>query len=279
MKRLVGEIKIIETIHILKKYFYVIRAIIRNNIASQMQYRTSMALRFAGAAVELGVSLLFFEFLYHKVRFIKGWAYPEILILICTYDIVRNVLLGCFVRNLPKIEDMILDGSMDQHFTKPVDAQFYISFRQLSLGHLFQVIVPLGVMIYAMHLQTSVALSVGKILLYVLSLCCGIVIGYSLWIMLMSLSFYCTKVKSLHEIYLDLMCVGRYPSNIYPAALKLMLRSVLPILMLVNLPVEIFLGFEQSTAIWGLIFTAFVTLALSRAVWRQSIKSYISAGG
>ena len=272
----VSEVKIFSS---LKKIFYVARIIINNNLSAQLQYRTNVIVRILGAFAELFVILVFFKFLYNVTPFINEWDYEKMLILILTFDIVKNLLLGCFVKNLSKIEDILIDGKLDLYITKPIDSQFYVSFQQISLGHIIQLIIPCSLLIFTLYTSKTIDFTIYSIILYIFNLLCGILIGYSLWISIMSFSFYIVKIKALHEIFLDILQLGKYPSSIYNKHIKFLLKFIFPILMIASYPTEIFLGLISESACLILIFITVITFVLSRILWKLGIRSYESAGG
>jgi ABC-2 type transport system permease protein len=260
-------------------YLKVLSLIIKNNFSSQSQYRASVLIRFIGTFAELLFTILFFTFIYNKILFINGWYYKEILILIFIYDIARNIILGCLVRNLPKLEDLIINGKFDFYLTKPIDPQFFLSLNYMSLGHLTQALIPLGLLIYTLNTGQNFNVNFFSYFLLLFNIIQGIIIAYSLWIFIMSFSFYVIKIKSLHEIYLHLLQLGKYPSSIYGRIIKFILSFIFPILFVASLPTEIFLGFSSIWSTLILTLIAFFTFTISRFSWKRGIQYYESAGG
>lgn len=260
-------------------YCRVIKLIVKNNLASQFQYRTSIIIRFFGTFAELLLTLAFFKFLYDRIGIIGDWDYPKILILACLFDIIRNILLGCFIKNLPKLEDIIINGKLDILLTKPIDPQFYVSFQQVSIGHFLQIIIPISIFCYVLGSYPNIHTSLGNVVILLLNTIFGIIIGYSLWIFVMSFTFYVVKIKSLHEIFLNLIQLGKYPSSIYGNNIKLFFKYIFPILMIASYPSEIFLGFSSAYGSYIMLIISLLSFIIARYLWNRALTKYESAGG
>jgi len=269
----------VEAINNFYKIYKIIRIIIRNNFAAQLQYRLNLIIRILGALAELLVTLVFFRLIYNFTSYIGEWDYEQMIILVLAVDITRNLLLGCFVKNLPKIESMIIDGKLDLYITKPINSQFYISFQQISLGHIIQLIVSLCILMIVLYNSKTITVDICSVILYLFCLLCGSLIGYSLWIIIMSYSFYIIKVKALHEIFLDSLQLGKYPSSVYKKHIRRILLYVFPVLMISAYPTEIFLRFASISSVMVLIIVTICLFIISNFVWWFGIRLYESAGG
>jgi ABC-2 type transport system permease protein len=260
------------------RYLRIFFLLLRINFSRQMQYRSSMAIRFFGGFTEIFVTILFFKFLFNHIKEIEGWSFQEILILIASYDFNFSLLLGFFIKSLPKIEDYIMTGRIDSYLIKPISSQFLISFENISFGHLFQVIMPLLILIWTI-VRYDLNLSYSISIFYLMSLGAGFIISYSLWMLWISLSFWTIKIKSVHEIYLSIVQLGKYPTSIYSKTVQIFLKYILPISFIASVPAEIWTS-KTSLYFVGISFAmALLTFTLSRYVWAKGLQHYSTIGG
>ena len=107
----------------------------------------------------------------------------------------------------------------------------------------------------------------------------GVIISYAMWIMLMSIAFWTTRVSELQEIFLNINELSRYPIDIFSGWTRIVLVFIAPVLITTNVPSQAFIGnMNLSLAAW-LFIAAGGLLVCSRLVWNWGLQAYTSAGG
>jgi ABC-type uncharacterized transport system permease subunit len=104
----------------------------------------------------------------------------------------------------------------------------------------------------------------------------AIVIYYSLLLLIASLSFYILE-GSLGEVFENFMSLSRYPVDIFPRGLRVIL-TVVPAIFLVTVPSRVILG-KYSGFDWLAFPVAIFLFYLSRKCFLSALRSYTSAGG
>ena len=120
--------------------------------------------------------------------------------------------------------------------------------------------------------------------MYLLFVAVGVALLYSLMLLLASTSVWFGRNTGLYDFWFYVTIFARYPRGIYsgsPAgeALQFGLTYVVPILLVVTVPSRILLAkvLEPSWLTLVAITSAVIGLAVSRAVFRWSLRSYRSA--
>lgn len=236
-----------------------------------------MVIRIAACAIEMAITLYFFNIIFQKIPDLCGWNHGQINFLICTYEIIYIMLISFFIKSLPKLEDFVTEGKLDLYIIKPASSQFIISFQNISFGHMAQIFIPL-IVLYKQMNKYNMVFDFISVIKFIFSLVFGFFIGYSLWTIVVSISFWTVKTKSLHEIYLNIMGLTKYPAKIYPSIASIFLKYFFPVLFIASIPSEVILFNNNVAFIEAAVVSLFCVLA-SNFIWKCGIDKYTSTGG
>ncbi len=167
---------------------------------------------------------------------------------------------------------------MDFLLLKPVDAQFMLSTSKFQLARGVDVLLGFGVVGYA-QLQARGVPKWEHVLLCAFVFLCALVILYSLWIMVVSLSFRVVKVDNLSFLIVSIFDAARFPSSVFRGAFSLIFTFIIPLALMTTYPALALLGRIQSAEVATSIGVAVAFWGLSRWMWLRSIQAYTGAGG
>ncbi|MEM9701432.1 MAG: ABC-2 family transporter protein, partial [Planctomycetota bacterium] len=171
----------------------------------------------------------------------------------------------------------------------PVDTQFLVSFQKVEVAQLGQVLLALGLLGYSI---TSLELwgelfatpaGLSRVGLYLVLVGCATAFFYSLMICLAAASVSMGRNTGLYDFWFYVTVFARYPRDIYrggPAAalLSAAFTYVAPILLVVTVPARVAVkGATEWPFVLGCLLAAAGGLAVSRQVFRRSLKGYRSA--
>lgn len=119
--------------------------------------------------------------------------------------------------------------------TKPVNAQLILSFRRISfeeLGSISTALVLLGWLTFkgAIHLTP---VSVGLFLVAIVS---SMLLIYCLFLLLMCLAVFLERLDNMAQLMWSMFSLCRYPVDVYPARLRFMFFSFLPVAYIASVP-------------------------------------------
>src|SRR5262245_11327484 len=105
----------------------------------------------------------------------------------------------------------------------------------------------------------------------------AVLLLYSIWILVVSASFWVVRVDNLSYLFGSLFDAGRWPVTVFQRPLRLIFTFVFPLALMTTYPSRALLGkLDLATAalvlVGGLAFAA-----CARLVWRRAIRFYTSA--
>jgi ABC-2 type transport system permease protein len=260
----------------LLRYGRLLRVQVRMSAVTAMQYRGDFVVRGFVTALWLSVTLLPLFVVYGARRAVAGWSFPEALVVVGWFALVRAVLEGGVSPSLTAVVEHVRHGTLDFVLLKPADAQFLVSTAKFEPWRLIDVGGALAIFVYAFvelgrwPAPRDVALG-----LVFLALAVGVL--YAFWILVVSAAFWVVKVDNLSFLFQSLFDAGRWPITIFGGALRFVFTFVFPIALLTTYPAMALLGKLTATnaALACLGGAAFA--AVARAVWLRALANYTSA--
>ncbi len=261
----------------IKKYIRLYIKLLRFSFIESTTYRISFIIEMT---VEIGyqvVFFLFFKIIYYNIKEIAGWSYYEVLFLAGLDTIVVSLLWGLVcIYNLRNLPGKIRNGDLDIILTKPLNSLFGATLFKPYLTGIFDSISGIFIMIYSLR-KIALKPSLLDISSMFISIVFGLIIAYSILIMITSLSFVFTNTETLPHIGEKIILFSSNPHHIYKGLLRKIFFYILPVVFISSIPASSILrGININHIILGFILSiAFLTLAVT--VWNKMIKYYSSA--
>jgi ABC-2 type transport system permease protein len=181
-----------------------------------------------------------------------------------------------FARNIGEIPRTIRSGVFDFYLIKPVVVQFYAAFRRFGVYDLGNISAGIALLIYA--LATSPELpSLAAIPLFIVAVFVGLVIFYSLLIMVVSLAFVLERLEGIWafmNIFSEPLTV---PFDIFPTTARFALTYLLPLAFVVFVPAQALTGRLTWQQVPLGIGIAAILFFLANLAWRGGLRRYTSA--
>jgi ABC-2 type transport system permease protein len=258
------------------RYLKLLAIFYRYSILKELEYRVNflanvfMSVFWLAWAV-VGVSVFF---LYRDKM--GDWTYPEVLMVVGLFTLFNGVMESLLRPNVGAIIEQIRDGTFDFVLTKPINAQFIASLRNLVVWRLVDVIIGFGIIVYALNLL-GISPALDRIAVFSIMLASGIFIVYSLWLAMSSMAFWFVRIDNVTELFYAFYEAGRYPVTIYRGFVRSLLTFIVPIAFVTTFPASALLGRLDSTTVWMGIIFAVVFLIASNRFWNFAIRHYSSA--
>lgn len=253
--------------------------------AACARYSVVRAMMFRGdfimwALVELfwmGVNIALNDVIFRHTEEIAGWTKYQMLLLIGTSMLIQRLLMGFFWSNLFELGRNVRNGNFDFFLAQPGNVLFMVSTRKIDLDSLANVVIAAALVIYAASMA-GVAVSAGIIALYLFMILCGLVIHYSLILMVVSSTFWIVKTEGIEGSYFTLTEFSRLPREIFSGFLRLVFVWTLPIVVVSNIPASALLGNGFSGWHLGwLVGVAVVWFAAAATLFHRGLRRYSSA--
>jgi ABC-2 type transport system permease protein len=256
----------------------VLRALWSVNLAEELQYRGNFVASILGTMFWLVMALLVLAVFFRQAETLGGWRFWEVVVLLGVFNTLAGVVDTLLRPGIGNLAEQIRNGHLDLVLSRPVETQFFVSFRKLAVWRLTDVVMGLALVGYALvKLETTP--SVLQLAAFVVTLLAAAVVVYSLWVALMSLAFWFVRVENLSVLFDAVFAAARYPVTVYPGALRFVLVYLLPIAWTTTIPASTLTGRLGAGGVVLSVVVAVISLALSRLVWRTALARYTSAGG
>ncbi len=276
-------------------YHWVLLTFARNSLVRDTMFRMNFILECVSSVSWALMNVGFYLLVFHHTPLLgpeSGWGKYEFFVFLATTWLINSLVQTLFMSNVDEYSELIRTGNLDFALLKPIDTQFLVSFQKVDWSALSTFVAGLILLVVALwHLVTRpdhpIVVSPWAVALYLLYLCCGVAILYSLMIALASTSIWLGRNQTLYDFWFYITNFARYPMEIYNRGwgvpLWVLFTFVIPVLVVVNVPARILaqplyprgsLGWPL--ACFALLATA-VSLWASRWVFQRALASYRSA--
>lgn len=219
--------------------------------------------------------LAIMNFIYDQVDSVAGWTRSEALVLSVTGSLFNSLLWFFVIPSLLDFGEKIRKGDFDFYLLRPVNPRFLISISRFEFDNYLRALVMILVIIKLAPMAAPINVSqiIGFIVLYA----AGIAIYYSLFFLITTLSFWLVNMESLEDIFDSAVTLGRYPTNVFSGAFRIIFFYVVPMVFVATFPVQVLLG-KSGWELVGLgVLMAGIFLFVSDKFWNFALRHYSSA--
>jgi ABC-2 type transport system permease protein len=223
-----------------------------------------------------GTAVLPLYLVFEERTVVAGHTYPEALVVLSFFTILQAVLEGAIHPSLATVVDHVRTGTLDFVLLKPADAQLLLSTARFAPLRAVNLIAGIAIAVHAFdrlgRVPAALDLALGLLLLLG-----AVVILYSLWILVVSASFYAVRVDNLRFLFVSIFDAARWPSSVYRGAMGFVLTYVIPLALMTTIPAHALLGIVAAQTVAATLVGTAVFAAVSRWVFLRSLARYTSA--
>jgi ABC-2 type transport system permease protein len=260
----------------LARYARIWLAQIRYSVVREMMFKTNFFLWIITELAWFGILLCFIQFLYLQVNTVAGWSKWEMVLLVSTNHLVQQIFQTFLMINLTKLPELIRTGKLDFFLAQPAPAQFLVSTRGFEPGSVVNALMAVIVCLVA-FVHLGMRISFVGLLLFPGLVALGVLIHYSLMLMLMSLGFWMTRASGFINAYYSLFQIGRLPREAFYGRILFTFTWIVPLLLIANVPARTLLhglnlhDLAQMALATGMLFT------VSTLIFQAGLRRYGSA--
>jgi ABC-2 type transport system permease protein len=257
-------------------YLRLLRVFYRTSIQTDMEYRADFYTRIVASLLGLLTTAGALSVAYHYTSEIKGWSISQTMVLLSVYYLMDGLIEMFIAPNMREIMNQVRQGTLDFVLMKPVSAQFMATFRTLNVWRIVNVLVGTGLSIFTI---TRLGLQIGfwQSFQFAFTLIAAVSVVYSVWLFLVTLTFWFVKLENIEQLVWQAFEAGRYPIDIYPVWLKAGLTYVIPVAFIITVPAPALSGKLDPTSLVVAPLVAIAMLSLSSAFWKFGLKHYTGA--
>lgn len=243
-----------------------------------LEYRTSFLLSIVANALDFIFGLVQYALFFSAAKTIAGWGMDEMLAFYAVFMIVFSLHFILLFPNLSEMAQLVYTGQLDLVLTKPVSAQLFLSFRRLSFEEFGSLFAALFLLLGLIGLG-RVRLSISSVAAFTMALTCSFVLVYSLFLFLLALAIRLERLQHAADLLWTLFGLARYPVDVFPRWLRLLMYGLLPIAFVTTVPARMLTTGPEIPFLGVALVLAGIGLCTATWFWRRSLHAYSSAGG
>lgn len=258
----------------MKRYIRIYIRLLHLNFSSLLAYRANFVNSFISSIVWGAFSIISILLLTSRTSSLFGWSRHDIILLTCSYSIFIGVFHTFLSRNFEHFSRIVDLGELDTLLIKPMDSQFYISFRYVNYPSIIRIVV--GIILVS-YLLKGEAVTLTQVLGYGAMMFFGLITLYSLWYIITAFTIWLSRLSNIVEFLYTITGVSRFPPQMYSEFSWYLFLFLFPLTLIIATPTKFLLNTIDMSSIATLIVTAGVLFILSRLFWRFALRFYTSA--
>lgn len=262
----------------LRRYLGIYGALVKNSLAREMIFKGNFLLWIVVDTLWFALQICFISVLYLHTEAIGSWTKWQVVLLIGASNFIQQIFQAFFLINLTNLSELVRSGKLDFLLLLPVNTRFVISFRQVDLGGFFNATGAACVMAYAAQ-QLNLHPTLLQIAAFLGLSLAGVLIHYSLMLLLSAICFWTVKAQGIVWGYYNLFNIARIPDDAFPrGAFKVVFTFALPMLLVSNVPARVLTDkLTSPEPAFLLLAMALACVIVSELGWRASLRRYTSA--
>lgn len=251
----------------------LMRAYLKVNVQLALAYRAEALVNILLNLFWLGWELLSLSIIFSNTPTLGGWGPGELIALLGVFRLVNAMMAAVIWPNTEKFNTAIRDGSWDYTLLKPVSSLFLVTFTNLVIWRVWDLALA-GVLIgVGLHLSSGAA-SLGSVAVFAVLVASGMLIIYSLWIVLIALTFWFVKFDNNVTILQALLEAGRYPATVYPFWLRMIVTFVVPVAVATTVPLQALRGELSPGSVLLSLAVGVAAFGIAIRVWQAGTRQY-----
>jgi ABC-2 type transport system permease protein len=239
-------------------------------------YRADTIINMLLSLMWLGWELLSLNIIFNNTATLGGWGPGELITLLGVFRLVNTLMQTVLWPSTEYFNRGVRDGSLDYTFLQPVSSQFLVSFSRMQLWRGWDLLLALILIVTGVGMSGSVTTPV-NLLAFLALTTSGSMVIYSLWVVLITLTFYFTKFDNNVTILDALMGAARYPATVYPVWLRALITFVIPVALATTVPLQALRGELAWWQVPAFFAVGLVSLWVASRVWRAGTRRYSGA--
>jgi len=246
------------------------------SIMSAAIYRTNFWLMILQSTVNSLMGILVIRLIYGSVESIAGWNMHEMIILICTSQIVNQLYRGIVHWNQNRFILSVGTGGFDRMLLRPVSVMFQANTGSVDFTCPVSALCPLIILIIQVS-ELGVTLSIINIVLFILFVINAVVVLSAFMMLLYSFVFVFIKVDGFTNLYYLMMDIADRPKEMFSRGFMYGFIFLVPAIPLANAPASALLGKADLPQMLIYLSIGLLFPILSHIAFKAGLKRYTSA--
>ncbi|MFQ6609582.1 MAG: ABC transporter permease [Fidelibacterota bacterium] len=223
-----------------------------------------------------GSYFLFFSIIFNYVDSLLEFTRADVMTFLVITYLMDTFYMFAFAGNLGKLNRMIVKGDLDFVLLKPVNSQFFISFRYFNSYAIVSVLILVGLLCVT-AINTGREIGLFHMISFVFSFGLGLAIFFSIDFIIASLAFWFKNFNVGGWLSHEILKFSYRPDTIYAGLLRKTMFSLIPMALVSSVPARMLLYGHHPKYLTLQVLVAVVFLIIARIVWVRGLRLYESA--
>jgi len=256
--------------------FRLMKTLLKINIQMSLAYRADTVINILINLMWLGWELLSLNIIFSNTKTLGGWGPGELIALLGVFRFVNMLMAALLWPATERFNAAVRDGSLDYTLLQPANSLFMVSFARITVWRVWDLVLAIILVVVGINMAGDL-ITVPNILVFMLLALSGALVIYSLWVVLIALTFWFTKFDNNVTILQALLDAGRYPSSVYPLWLRLIVTYIIPIAVATTVPLQALRGELSGGQVLMFLTVGAASFLLASQVWKYGVRRYSGA--
>jgi ABC-2 type transport system permease protein len=267
---------------VLLHHLRVLPLLVRMHVRSKMEYRGAFWLDRFAQILSYGSAFATIGILLARFDTLGGWTWPELALLFSFQLLAYSLGAAMSFVQLRELEELVRLGTYDALLVKPFSPWAYLVFSGLNIGYAGHIILAVALMGWAV-LSVGFVWSVWSALFLIAAVLSATLLTAALITMIGATALIWVRSNHLFSIFFGFWELTRYPLNIFPGGIQIILVTAVPLALTSSVPVGALLG--KPVPILGdwagpvALMAGPIWVLIAIAYWRYATGKYQGAGG
>ncbi|HEY3311141.1 MAG TPA: ABC-2 family transporter protein [Anaerolineales bacterium] len=254
----------------------LIKVLFKINFQMSLAYRADTLINMGLNVLWLGWELLSLNIIFSNTKTLAGWGPGELIALLGVFRVVNMLMAVLLWPATEKFNTSVRDGSLDYTLLLPANSLFLVSFSRITVWRLWELLLSVALVVVGVNMAGEVV-TTPSLMYFLLLTVSGALVIYSLWVVLIALTFWFTKFDNNVTILQALLDSGRYPATIYPAWLRIIVTFIVPIAVATTVPLQALRGELGGGQALIFLVVGLASCLFALQVWKYGVRRYSGA--
>jgi len=265
----------------------LIQTFLKVNLQIALAYRVDTLVNILINLMWLGVELIGLQIIFSNTDRLAGWGPGELVSLLGVFRLVNMLMASVIWPATEKFNTSVRDGTLDYTLIQPANSLFLVSFSRIIVWRVWDLALAIGLVVVGMRMsardlasltgEVASITSLASLAGFLVLVASGALVLYSLWVVLIALTFWFVKFDNNVTILQALLDSGRYPATVYPPWLRIIITYLVPIALATTIPMQGLRGDLSALQVFVFMGVGLASFLVALRVWKAGVRQYSGA--
>jgi ABC-2 type transport system permease protein len=251
-------------------------------IRSRAEYPAAMVLGWVSQFASYAAMYTAIGLILARFGSLAGWVWPEVALLLAFHLLAYSLGASLSFTQFRDLEEQVRQGTFDAILVKPIGPWTFMVFSGLNIGYAGHIVLALGLMVWALT-QVSTGWTPWTALFFPVALLSASAVVCAVMTMIGATALVWVRSRHLYAVFFGFWELARYPLNIFPLPLQVLMLTFAPLGFMAYVPVAVALGKPVTllgdSAPVAALAAGPIVIVMAVAHWRWCLRNYQGAGG